>query len=201
MKSLPSLVMLTTLLLAALPAQAEQHAHEHGVARLGLVQAGADLSIELSSPLDSIVGFEHAPADAAQTEALEAAMKRLEDPATVVALPAAAGCTSVTVDVDQPFGAHAHEDDAQEREAEHDHGDEHEHEHEGEDHDAHGEHADLAARYDFTCTAPAALEVLDVRLFEHFSRMQRVEVEAVTDRGQGAARLTREQRTWPLPQR
>ncbi|MGB0128732.1 MAG: DUF2796 domain-containing protein [Rhodocyclaceae bacterium] len=38
-----------------------QHAHEHGVAKLDVASDGGALAINVESPLDNRVGFEHAP--------------------------------------------------------------------------------------------------------------------------------------------
>ena len=76
------------------------------------------LQVELISPLDNLVGFEHAPADAAQRAALAAAESRLQDAASrMFALPAEAGCTVRQVEIESPWPqgerkhdhAHAHD--------------------------------------------------------------------------------------------
>lgn len=204
MKRLPLVLLLS---FAAGPLCA-QHAHEHGVARLGLVLSGAELGIEWSSPLDTIVGFEHAPGNAEQESALAAATERLRDPAAVVSLPPSAGCQLVAANVAMPFDAH---DAAEHRDGDHDHEHEHEHEHEakheeahGQDpgHDAeamHGEHADLVVTYSFDCKHPEALRQIEVTAFGTYPRLQRVEAAVLTDSKQGAARLTRDDSTWVLP--
>lgn len=52
------------------------------------------------------------------------------------------------------------------------------------------EHADIDARYSFRCADPAALKAVETRLFKHFKRLYRIEVQRATPAGQGAARLT-----------
>lgn len=189
------------LLSLATGTAAAQHAHEHGVARLGLVQSGAEVGVEWSGPLDTVVGFEHAPANADQERALTEATERLRDPATVVTLPAAAGCRLMAANVAMPFQAR---DAAEHEEGSHEH--EHEHEHEAE-HEAdgkadamHDEHADLIVTYDFDCKHPEALTQVQVTAFGSFPRLQRVDAAVLTDSNQGAARLTRDATTWALPQ-
>jgi len=148
--------LLFTLTLSAFAQAAAPAAHEHGVAHLTLVQERNAVTIALESPLDSIVGFEHAPRTDAEKAALARAGERLHDLAAVVALPAAAGCTVADMDVDLPFA------DAQ-----------------GAAHDAHAHghedagHADVEASYTLECAEPAALATLSVRLFETFPRMRR----------------------------
>ncbi|WP_230970352.1 DUF2796 domain-containing protein [Nitrogeniibacter aestuarii] len=190
MKLLPIALLLT---LSASPLFA-QHAHEHGVARLGLVQSGSEVGVEWSGPLDTVVGFEHAPSTAAEKQALADAIERLRNPVTVVSMPPAAGCQLMSANVAMPFQA---EDAEGEHEHEHEHEDEQE---KGEGADAmHGEHADLIVTYDFTCQHPEALKVVQVTAFDSFERLQRVEAAVLTDTRQGAARLTRENTAWTLP--
>ena len=165
-------------LLMAATAQAQHAAHEHGAARLTLVQDGKDVSLELETPLDNVAGFEHAPRSEADRAALAKAEAALRELTRVVVLPAAAGCVAADIDVGAHFGAGADE------------GNEPEHE---------GGHADMDARYRFTCAKPEALDVIDVTLFDTFPRLQRIDAEAATGRGQGAATLTRQAPEWRLP--
>ncbi len=56
-----------------------------------------------------------------------------------------------------------------------------------------GEHADVAARYVFRCTNPAALKGIETTLFKHFKRLYRLETQRIgpmSHGGQGAQRLT-----------
>lgn len=190
MKHLPIALLLS---LSAGPLFA-QHAHEHGVARLGLVQSGTEVGVEWSGPLDTVVGFEHAPATPEQEKALADATERLRNPATVVSLPAAAGCRLMSANVAMPFQA---EDAEAHAEGEHEH--EHEHEAEHDDDAMHGEHADLIVTYDFECQHPEALKQVQVTAFTSFERLQRLDAAALTDASQGAARLSRDNTTWMLP--
>jgi len=180
------LVVMCALMSSALAQAAPPAAHEHGVAQLTLVQDRSLVTIALDSPLDSIVGFEHAPANAEDKAALVRAGERLRDLTALVSLPAAAGCKLAELDVDLPFtdgDAPAHA------------GHEHDHGHEGDG------HADVSASYTLDCTDPAALDVLTVRLFETFPRMHLLRAEAATANGQGAAKLTRDSATWTMPAR
>jgi len=190
-----SITLLLSLFAAPLFAQ---HAHEHGVARLGLVQSGTEVGVEWSGPLDTIVGFEHAPATPEQEKALADAAERLRDPSTVVSLPAAAGCRLMSANVAMPFQA---EDAEAHVEGEHAHEHEHEAEHEHEEaaEAMHGEHTDLIVTYDFECQHPEALRQVQVTAFASFERLQQVDAAVLTDTQQGAARLTRDTTTWTLP--
>ncbi|HPR08069.1 MAG TPA: DUF2796 domain-containing protein [Denitromonas sp.] len=157
-------------------ASAGSTAHEHGVAGLSLVQEGTTITLGFESPLDSLVGFEHAPRTDAQKQALQKARAALENAATAVALPAAAACVARAVTVEMPFGSKAHAG-----------------------HDDHDKHADAEAEYVFECAQPAALGTVTVGLFKAFPRLQRIDAEAATAAGQGKAVLRPAQATWSLP--
>jgi ribosomal protein S11 len=175
--------ILAALAFLALPAgalaQAHHHAHVHGVAKVDVVVDGGQLVIELSSPLDSIVGFEHRPRTAAQRQAAEAAIARLKDGATLWRPDAAAQCTlaeaTLQADALKPEEtppakpAKTGPGGAKEPEA----------------------HADLDARYVFRCTAPNQLAALEHGLFTAFKGMQRIEVQVAGPQGQSRATLRR----------
>lgn len=167
-------------LLVGLPAAllAQGGAHVHGAARLSLVQEAGVVTVMLDSPLEAIVGFEHAPQNAAQKAALAKAAAALQRPESLVVLPAAAACRLTESDIDLPFGA----------------GDAGHAAHEG-----HGEHADVAASYTFACAQPDKLERLEVKAFARFPRLHRIDAEAATAAGQGKAVLDAAHALWSLP--
>ena len=68
-------------------------AHQHGVVQLGVAVDGKQLSIELDSPLDSLVGFERAPRTDAEKRAAAAVLALLRSPKPPFAPDVAAGCT------------------------------------------------------------------------------------------------------------
>lgn len=176
-------------------AQPAHGAHEHGVAELTVVLEGPELLVELSSPLDNLVGFEHAPANDAQRAALADAGRRLRDAGVMFALPAAAGCRLDDTDIESPWplgiaatasppapapaSASAH--------AGHTHAP-----------PVGGDHGDVVATWRFTCAQPQALERLEVGAFTQFPRLRKLRVEHATARGQGAAVLTPRARAFAL---
>jgi hypothetical protein len=150
--------------LVSVPAVANQRAHTHGVAMLSVAIDGADLTVFLESPLDSLVGFEHRPRTAGQRQAADTALARIRDVAAWLSLPAVAGCTVTTMTVDdaafQPAPANSSPPGQQ------------------------GEHADLTAQVSFRCQAPEQLQSLDIGLFTAFPRMRRIEAEVAGPGGQ-----------------
>jgi hypothetical protein len=173
-------VQLVSLVVAAMFAGQglAQGAHVHGQADLRLVKEGSTLLLEFESPLDSLAGFEHAPATDAQREALIQAGRLLHDAASLFVLPEAAGCVLQEVQMEMPYS---------EQLADHDH--DHDHGHG----DGHGDgHRDVYAVYQFECATAAAATELRVGLFDAFSRIERIRVQTVSETGQGAVELNRD---------
>ena len=162
-----------------LPAPATaQHAHEHGAARLDVVVDQGRLAISLESPLDNLVGFEHAPRDDRQRAALAQMTENLHAGERLFKLPPAAGCKLERVAVAQPYQDAVKNKSSAEK--------------------ATSEHADVQATWEFVCAKPAALDRIDVQLFEVFRGVKRIRTQTVTAKGQGAATLTAARRTLAL---
>jgi hypothetical protein len=141
-----------------------QGAHEHGVARLNVAVEGPLLLLELETPLMNLVGFEHAPRDDAQRQALAAAESGLRASARLFRPTAEAACTPLEAQVEVHPGAPA---------------------------DADGEaHGDARGAYSFTCQRPEALNEVEVRLFSVFPGTERLRAQVVGRHGQRAQELT-----------
>lgn len=162
-----------TVVIALLPGAAQAHgrAHVHGQAELELVLEGDELQLTLASPLDSVVGFEHRPRTAAQRQAADKALAALADPARLFGLPAAAGCTPMGHTVNAPVLTDPAPASAQA---------------------AGGDgHADMETTWRWRCAAPQALDRVQLRLFEAFAPLKRLEVRQVGPGGQGRQMLRR----------
>ncbi|RHW19947.1 DUF2796 domain-containing protein [Pseudomonas jilinensis] len=154
-------------------------AHQHGVANLNLVLEGSALAIELESPADNLVGFEYLPSTDADKAKVREAMASLRQADALFQFPAAAGCSLDQVELQSPlFSAveHSHK---------HDHGHAHTHKH---DHD--NAHNDIEAHYHFTCTNVAALNQIELKLFESFPRTEKLLLQAITPAGQQGGELS-----------
>ncbi|MBO9685587.1 MAG: DUF2796 domain-containing protein [Mitsuaria chitosanitabida] len=170
-------------------AQAHGDKHEHGVVHLDVAVEGDLLTLQLESPLDSVLGFEHQPRTPAQRAAVEQMLQRLRDGAALFTANAPAGCrfedvqiesglivdpkpapaataamtastaTAATTATTAPKGKH--------------------------------EHLDVDASYRFRCASSPALTQLTHQLFAVFPRIQRVEAQIATPRGQSRQVLKR----------
>ena len=172
----------------------EQEAHEHGHGTLDIVVEGEELAIELRIPAVNVVGFEHAPRDEAEREAIRKALVPFGDAASVLELPAEAECEveEAKAEIWSMAGEDAHEGDG------HGSGEGHEHEkeehdeeeHEERDADSDGEaHSELHATYHFHCHAPGKLDRINVRVFEHLHGAEEIDVRIVTPAAQLAMEL------------
>jgi hypothetical protein len=76
---------------AAKKPKRKAHAHEHGKSEFKIIASGKDLSLEGALPMDDIIGFERAPANEAEKEALKAAMDLIKTGKLIA--PENADCT------------------------------------------------------------------------------------------------------------
>ena len=189
----------------------EHAAHEHGHGTLDIVVEGEELVIELRIPAVNVVGFEHAPRDQAEREAVRRALVPFGDAASVVVVPSGAECEVEEAEADirsmadegdhegdrrRDGEGHDHDDDRhgtdepakdehEEREAHEEH---EEHEAQGSDSGAEA-HSELHATYRFHCHVPQRLDRIDVRVFEHLRDAEEVDVRVVTPSAQLAMEL------------
>lgn len=158
--------------------------HVHGTARMQLAIEGKSMEVALTAPLDSLLGFEHAPRNDSQRKAVREMMARLNDSATLLIPSAAAQCKGEKPLITAPA--------LETKDKPHRHGKHHD----AHDHAKHeDEHAEIEAVFSFYCTSPAALRGMEVRLFDAFPRLQRLQAEVAAPGKQSAASLTRELRT------
>ena len=149
-----------------------QHAHVHGVAKLEIAVDGGNLSLRLESPLEGLLGFEHAPRNDQERAAAAEMRRKLADAGKLFAPTTAAQCSLKSARIDAPTldakpAAAAKQTNA---------------------------HADLDADFLFACAQPARLTGIDVRLFQAFPNLRRVEAQVVSAKGQKAVRLSSKMR-------
>ena len=200
----------------AADAQRQHDAHVHGAGTLNLVQEGQQLHIDLDIPGMDIVGFEYKARTTAQKQAVKEVVAALKRGGDLFQMNAEAKCAFNAVEVEVSLLDDAHEDDHDDKDghkpeaktAHTDHDDHHDrerneaahHDHkderQGEKHEHHDEdpgqsHSEFHVKYVFTCAAPEQLQQINVRLFETFKGSESLQVQMVTERQQGARRLTR----------
>ena len=172
--------LLSTTLLATSFGAASQEAHVHGSAQMDVVQEGATVFVSLISPLADIIGFEHAPETEAQKQTMRSVYSLLQTQAMVTM--SGQGCALTDSDIDLPGAEETHDDHDQEGHDEHDD----DHDHEG--HDDHETHGELSLTLTFQCDAPPT--GLTVNLFTHFPSVETITLNWISDKGQGAKKLS-----------
>jgi hypothetical protein len=175
--------MLGVCLAAAAPGAPAQAPHAHGTGELHVAVEKGRLDIEFRSPLNNLLGFEHAPRTDAQRAAVKAMTARLNRPETLFKLPQAASCTAAPAQISSPLDAPAAPSKSAKPA----------HKHQGDD-----DHADLTATYRFACADPGKLDSIEVALFEAFPRTAAIKAEIIGPRGQSAARLSPKRRVIKL---
>lgn len=151
------------------------HAHQHGHVSLDVAVEGGTLTLAMSSPLDSIVGYERAPRTEAERRAAAQALARLRAPGALFVPDAAAGCKLAQATVEAPVL-----------------------EGDGKGGGAGDGHADLDADYEFECAKPEALRTLKLGLFDTFARIKEIVVQTATPAGQTRVELQRPANTVKL---
>jgi hypothetical protein len=160
-------------------------AHVHGLGKLDAAIDDNTLTIQLDIPLESFVGFEHKPRTDKERAAVQRMAKTLHSD-TVFVPSRAAKCKLKEVRLssgvlDSALLAGGSEQAgakpaAAAREAE-------------------SGHADLDGEYTFACANPAALNSLEVRLFDAFPHLERLDAQLIGPSGQTGGKLTSKNRT------
>ena len=158
-------------------------AHVHGEATLTVAIDGQTVTLDFDSPLDNLVGFEHAARTDKQKQAMADMAARLGEAGKLFVFDAAAGCevarvkltpaaTATTPAASAPSAAKGEGEKAS--------------------------HKDQEAQFTFRCKDAAKLRTIDVKLFEAFPRVKRVKasvagatgLNGVTGSKQSAMTLT-----------
>ncbi|YCO03387.1 zinc uptake protein ZrgA [Vibrio sp. VNB-15] len=197
----------------------QHEAHVHGHVEFNIAQDGKDLLIEITSPGADVVGFEHAPENAEQEQALKRAVAALKDTNKLFAINQQAKCVIEEVQVAHTLSQDSHEGHDHGDHEGHDHDkhdhdnheghdhDKHDHDsHEGHDHDEHahddhhdheghdhehGGHGEFTVEYRFHCDSVADLNSIDTTWFKQFPATESISVNLFTDTTQSATNLTK----------
>ncbi|MER2515271.1 MAG: DUF2796 domain-containing protein [Candidatus Accumulibacter phosphatis] len=162
-----------------------EKAHAHGLAELNIGVEGDTLRIALESPLDSLLGFERAPKGHKELDKVRRMASQLRQAERLFVPTPGAGCKLASVKLESavinptllgeaPVAAGTAAKVAP-----------------GGDQPGTGpEHADLDAEFIFRCAQPAALQGLEVKLFDAFPGYRQIRSQVVTAKRQSAAKLS-----------
>ena len=150
-------------------------AHQHGVAQLGIAVDANRLTVQLSSPLENLLGFEHAPRNDAERGRVAAMIAALRG--TLFAIDSAGACRAGAVQLNSAALQLGQPEPAEQQAG----------------------HADLDASFEFECSAAARAGFVETTLFERFAGIQRIDVQLATPRGQRKLTLARPAQRIVLP--
>lgn len=170
---LPLLLAGTFSSVHAAPGQA----HEHGAARLDIAVETTRITVQLDSPLDNLLGFEHAPRNAAERQRVDALVTRLKDAERLLRIDPAGGCVLASVQLQAPaVGVETGVPTTTAAQAQEGHG-------------------DLQAEFTFDCPRARQARHIDLEaLWTAFSGLQRLDTQLATDQGQQARQTLRRPR-------
>ncbi|RZL86778.1 MAG: DUF2796 domain-containing protein [Variovorax sp.] len=160
------------MLLASAPlaamAQAAVHAHVHGQLKLDVTVEGPTVVIEMASPLDNFVGFEHAPKTGAEKKSADEAVAQLRAADQLFKIDPSANCKLGPVTLrSAALGLGKDAPGATEG------------------------HADLDGTFAFNCTNAAAAKFIDIGLFTAFKGPRQIDAQIVAPQGQFKRTLKR----------
>ncbi|RDE22474.1 DUF2796 domain-containing protein [Motiliproteus coralliicola] len=207
MRRTPLLLGLALLGPISQPLLANEHehqqldAHQHGAAELNMVVEGEEVLIELITPADNILGFEHQAKTEADKHKLEQAVASLRQGA-IIQLSGDADCKLESIAIESALLEDHQEHDHDAEHAEHDGHDDHEkhEEHAHDDHNDHkdhddheheGEHSEFHISYSYHCHQPDALNGAQVQLWQQFDGFEKIQVQLISPKGQQRQELTR----------
>ena len=203
-KELGIAVSLVSLFAAPALAEGEKRelgAHEHGHSALNIAIEGDRIEMELMAPGADIIGFEHEASTAEDKAAVEQAEATLGEPLSLFGLGDAAGCVVETAAVEiegedhhDEHGDEAHADEEHHEEGEHAEAEHKHHEDEHAEHEGEESHNEFHATYALACSAPDALDSLDLAgFFGAFEGAEEVEVTVISEQGQSSYEIERDE--------
>jgi hypothetical protein len=163
----PMQALLWLAAFATAPAIAAESAHSHGSARLDIAVEANRITIELESPLDSLLGFERAPRTERERRQADAMVATLKAAQALFKIDAAAQCQLAGVELTSAalkLGQATKTEQAG--------------------------HADIDGSFEFNCADAAKVTHIEHGLFQ-FARLQRIDVQLATPKGQFKRTLKR----------
>lgn len=146
----------------------ELGAHVHGIATLQVAVDEKTMTLNFSSPLDSLLGFEHIARNSKEKSAVKNMAGSLNKAEQFFIPTADAQCVLQSVKLDSiVLDSKRHEE---------------------------GGHADLDGEFVFACKQTSKLHDIEVKLFDAFPHLRQLKVEVATLKKQAAATLTAEHR-------
>lgn len=152
--------------LVSTPLVAGPHGHAHGKGEMELTVQGSSIRAVFRTPMDSLLGFEHAPKTQVQRQAVERLRSRLADPSRFFVPTPAAECRPHAAESSSTLFTG----------------------------NVTAGHSDLEYRFGFECANVAKLQAVEAILFADYPRLHEIRAQVVTEKAQRAATLRRKSR-------
>lgn len=199
MQRFPGQTVLAAIIIfeSALPVWAhEPGAHVHGRAALEIAIDGATVQVNLNSPLDNLLRFEHAPRNEKERQAVKAMASKFNQADSLFIFTPSAQCRVESTDLVSPVLSPDLLAPASDSSKSAD-------KNTGKNRGPSGTapstsstaadmHAELEATWQFQCAQPQALRGVDVRLFQMFPGLRRLDAAVAGPKGQSSAKLSPE---------
>jgi len=165
---LPALALTGLTAAAPIAAKAQARAHVHGQLKLDIAIDGPTVVIEMESPLDNFVGYEHAPKSESEKKMADDAVAQLRAADQLFKIDPAANCKLGPVALrSAALGLGKAETGASEG------------------------HADLDGTFAFNCTKATEAKFIELGLFGAFKGLRQVDAQIVSPDGQFKRTLKR----------
>ena len=185
---------LSTVVLSAFAAEK----HVHGEAELFIAIGNNQVMIELESPANNLLGFEHKPNNATQKKLLAESLTTLASYSSLVTV-VEGNCKQTSSHIDSPFAnekgeTHLHAGDQHESNDKGSH--HHDKEYHGEKvaHDDHDDamlgHSEFYASYTLNCSDSTAIKKIHINVFDNFKGFEKINMKWVANDQQGAEVVT-----------
>jgi hypothetical protein len=156
---------------------AAAHGRPHDLIDLDIGVDADRVTFQVDSPLDSLLGFGHAPVSAAERNAAATLLKRMEGADWLVRIDPRAQCALARTELAAPvLNRPAPKSEASSAAVAE---------------PAAGNHGSLIASYEFECRHMAALDSVQVSVFDEFRRVQRISIRVAGAGAQFAVMLNR----------
>lgn len=153
-------------------------AHKHGSMNINVGYIGKTLEIELNSPLDNLVGFEHKARNKKERESLKNLDRFLKKPEGLFEIFPVKSCKVEKVEILE--GAY------KEEKRDKNHTKDHSHHGHADDHKT--VHNEIVVRYKFNCSKHP--ESIQTKIFKKFGSVKELSVQLITSKGQWKLELS-----------
>lgn len=174
------LPLLLTMIMTGMTHASDKHVH--GEAELFVAIEGEQVLIELETPADNILGFEHKPSTDAQKQLLQDRLALLQQYSNVLAFNDG-NCKQIKSEVESPFEAHD------------DHGHHEHHKHHDDKHHNEDKHSNFHINYSLTCVNASVIASAKITAFQLFEGFKTIQVNWLTASQQGSSKTTKNKTT------